>query len=181
MNTLKGNYYKLNQLIEIVDLKERALKYRMLYVKIKYENRKDLLYKEGRSWNIHESIIFEFDRKRKTKRDDQFHHQSLVTIAPNGNYCVNALKEVVLEAYNQLIHTRGDLNMWYYIEQGERGELYHVHFIVNLSRHFESVIRRACQHYISANIDVREVYLERNLIKYLEKEVRAKGVLQTNS
>ncbi|MCB9189474.1 MAG: hypothetical protein H6599_09380 [Flavobacteriales bacterium] len=179
MKKLKGNYYKLNQLSQFVDLQERALKYRMNNVKKKYQNRQELLYKDGRCWKIHESIIFEFDRKRNTKRDNQYHTQSLVTISPDGNYCKESLKEVILEAFEQLSHLRSDLRIRYYIEQGERGSLFHVHFIVNLSSHFENAIRRACEHYIAANIDVRAVFLERNLIGYLEKEVRAKGFLKS--
>ena len=168
-----NNYYQLNQIRNLVDLKDRALKYRMLTVKKKYANRRNLLYKKGRTWNIHHSILFEFDRARKTRKDDQ----SLVTIAPHGNYCTESLVKVVEEAHHQLSHLRDDLKVRYYIEKGERGKLYHVHFLVNLSTNYESAIRRACSHYISANIDVRKVFLERNLITYLEKEVKAKGVL----
>lgn len=178
MRKAKGNYYKLNQLSQFVDLQERALKYRMNSVKRKYQNRPELLHKKGRSWRIHESIIFEFDRKRNTKRDNQFHTQSLVTVSPNGNYCKESLKEIVTEAYRQLSHIRTDLHVRYYIEQGEKGGINHIHILVNLSTNFETVIRRACKHYIAAHIDVREVFLERNLIKYLEKEVMAKGVIK---
>ena len=172
-----GNYYKLNQLKNEVDLKERAIKYRMLYVKKKYQHRKKLLFKSGRHWNIHESILFEFDRKKQTKDDSELETQSMVTISPNGNYSENALKEVIKDTHNRLKHLRDDLSIRYYIEQGEKGKLNHIHFIVNLSTSFKTAIMRACKNLIESNIDIREVYLERNLIKYLEKEIRVKGVI----
>jgi hypothetical protein len=177
MNFRKEKYFTLTQLMGKVDLKERALKYRMNVVKIKYKSRTDLLYKTGRNWNIHESIIFEFDRKLTTKGDNELHNQTLVSVSPKGNYSVESLIEVVKETFNQLTHIKNNLQIRYYVENGERSNLTHVHFIVNLSMDYKSVIRRASQFYIDSNIDIRPVHLERNLLCYLEKEVREKGLL----
>lgn len=177
MKLNRAKYYTLNQLKNEVDLKERALKYRMLYVKKKYKNRNDLLFKSGRCWNIHHSIIFEFDRKLMKKRGNELQNQTLVSISPDGNYSVESLIEVVKETFLQLTHIKKDLRIRYYIENGEKGNIPHIHFIVNLSMDYKSLIRRASQFYINSNIDVRPVYLERNLICYLEKEVREKGFL----
>lgn len=171
------NYYNLNQLKQIVDLKDRALKYRMNKVKVKYNNRKELLFKTGRNWNIHESIIFEFDRKKKSKKDDEFHNQSFVSVSPDGNYSKEVLVEVIKEIHNQLKHLREDIKIRYYIENGLKSNLPHLHFIVNLSNRYEYVIRRASKYYVKSNVDIRPVYIERRLISYLEKEVREKGVL----
>ncbi|MBN4052343.1 hypothetical protein JYT59_01175 [Sphingobacteriaceae bacterium AH-315-L07] len=178
----KKEYYSLIELETktIVDLKKRALLYRMEYVKEKYKNNNKLLFKSKGKWNIHESIVFEFDRLRRLKKDDRFDYQSLVTISPDGNYCKDALFEVIKDVYIQLEHIKEDLKIQYFIEQGEMGLKYHIHFIVNLSYPYKNVISRASQHYIANNIDVRPVYLERNLIKYLRKEVKAQGYLTSD-
>lgn len=53
-------YYQLNQLNAITGLSMRALKYRMITVKEKYNGINSLLYKEGKKWQIHYTIIDEF-------------------------------------------------------------------------------------------------------------------------
>lgn len=177
MKLKKEKYYTLKEILSLVDLKERALKYRMLRVKNKYKNNNKLLYKKGRNWNIHESIVFEFDRKKKSKIDDDFHKQSFVSVSPDGNYSIESMVEVINETYRLLKHLREGLKIRYYIEQGLSADTYHLHFIVNLSSSYGSVIKRASEHFIAANIDIRPVFLERNLIMYLEKEVKTKGVI----
>jgi hypothetical protein len=63
-------YYKLNQLTVITGLSPRMLKYKMLIVKQKYAGVTNLLKKEGKSWQIHHSIINEFMPVYKRKSID---------------------------------------------------------------------------------------------------------------
>ncbi len=170
-------YYSLIEVVQMVDLKTRAVKYRMLEVKEKYKNNSKLLFKSKKNWNIHHSILFEFDRKQLTRMEKLAKYNSLVTVAPDGNYQVEALTEALKLIKLELNKIDANCNMYYYIEQGERSGINHIHFLTNLSPNFEKRIYRLCNIYIKSNVDVRMIYEVRQLVKYLQKEVRLKGVI----
>ena len=172
----KDEYYTLKELENIVDLKTRQLKYRMKTVKMKYADNKQKLYKGKKSWNIHRSIIFEFDRVKLTKRARELKGNSLVTINPDGAYD----KEYNLELLYRLIadlreHSPAPVTCKYFIEQGESGYKYHIHFVTNLTTDYTNLIRRHANYYTKTITDVRCVYEEWELLKYLQKDIRAKG------
>jgi hypothetical protein len=177
ISTIKKEYYNLNELVTIVDLKIRALKYRMLYVKVKYKNKRKLLFKKGKSWNIHWTILFEFDRIQLTKYEKSNNFNTLVTISPYGNYDYEALVAVVYQVYNDLKKIKADIRLHYFIEQGERGLLNHIHFITNLTHNHEKMIIRASKQLIICNTDVDCIYEKWKLLDYLKKEIKAQGEL----
>ena len=81
-------YYSLKELEDVVDIKKRQLKYRMIKVKKKYAGNNKKLYRGKKQWNIHKSILFEFERKKISKEARIYKSNTLVTIQPDGNYDV---------------------------------------------------------------------------------------------
>jgi len=170
-------YYNLKELEGLVDLKTRQLKYRMKKVKEKYKN-DDRLYRDKKQWNIHKSIIFEFDRKKISKDARICKTNTLVTINPDGNYDVEYNYQLLKDLIRDLniaigIHVTCD----YYIEQGERGQKFHTHFTTNLTPKFSRLIYRYANVYTRCNVDVRCVYEEWQLLDYLQKEIAAQGTI----
>jgi hypothetical protein len=123
-------YYKLNQLNEITGLSPRMLKYRMKDVKIKYNGRTKLLQKEGKSWQIHHSIVDEFmpKNRRKSNPISNDNWKCFATWNPFQNYAVEYHYELIKEIKDEL----PDSKIKYAIELDNRG-YNHVHFICNAS------------------------------------------------
>lgn len=60
-------YYTSMEVMELFEISERTLRYRLLELKKKFENRPKILYKENKKWRIHNSIIEQFAPKRNNK------------------------------------------------------------------------------------------------------------------
>jgi hypothetical protein len=168
-------YYSLVEIEQLVDLKTRSVKYRMVEVKKKYKDNKKLLYKGKKNWNIHKSIIFEFDRKQLSVTERLAKYNSLVTISPDGNYDIEALRAALQLIKIEMEKIDVNASMFYFIEQGERGGLNHVHFVTNITPNFKNRIYRICNIYIKSTVDTRMIYEVRQLLTYLQKEVKAQG------
>lgn len=172
----KKEYYNLKELKEFVDLKDRQLKYRVKEVAKKYKNQSDKISRGKRSWRIHKSIIFEFDRKRLSNAEREMMKHSLVTINPDGNYDIDYNKELLGKLIQDLIKVSPvDLVVEYFIEQGEWGDKYHIHFVTNLKPSFSRLIQRHANYYTKTNCDVRCVYEEWQLYDYLQKDIKEQG------
>ncbi len=171
-------YYTLKDLESIVDLKTRQLKYRMVAVKKKYQNNKKLLWKGTKSWNIHWSIIFEFDRVKLSNKEREMKSNTLVTINPDGNYDIAYNLELLNNLMKELSMVAPiPVKCLYFIEQGELGDKYHIHFVTNLTTDYSNLIRRHANCYTDTNTDVRCIHEEWQLLEYLHKDVRAQGEL----
>lgn len=168
-------YFNLTEVMEMVDLKPRMVKYRMLYVKKKYKNSKELLFKGNKSWNIHKSIIFEFDRQRITKKEEENKYRTFVTVSPWGDYDGQSMVEVAKDIHSELSKTHENIHLHYFVERGLKGELYHLHFVTNLSMNYRKALDRASRNLVICNTDVRAIYEQRELLDYLNKEVWEKG------
>lgn len=66
MRTLK-NYYSTKEIMELYDISERTVRYRLLELKDKYKDRPTILSKKNKKWRIHNSIIEQFAPKRNNK------------------------------------------------------------------------------------------------------------------
>lgn len=175
-------YYNLKEVGYIVDLKKRQLMNRIKKVKIKYENKPELLKRNKREWRIHKSIIFEFDRKRVTKSERLMRSNTLVTVSPDGHYDVESNMEI-LKKINEELNKNSSIpiKIEYFIQQGELGGKNHIHFITNLTMDYEKKLRRYANYYTQCNVDVRPVYEVHELIAYLRREVKLQGVLRPDN
>ncbi|WP_396162916.1 hypothetical protein [Flavobacterium sp.] len=121
-------YYQLNQLNAITGLSMRALKYRMITVKEKYNGINSLLYKEGKKWQIHYTIIDEFMPVYKPRMTTVDNHpwSTIVTWNTRDSYDIKYHEHLVQEVKSQL----PELNVAYVIEQDGRG-INHIHCLTD--------------------------------------------------
>tara|TARA_R110001592_G_scaffold205863_2_gene456466 strand:- start:6373 stop:6915 length:543 start_codon:yes stop_codon:yes gene_type:complete len=176
----KKEFYSLREMGEMVDLQKRQLINRMKKVKEKYKDNKQLLSFEGRSWKIHWTLRFEFDRVKTTNTEKEQKFISLVSINPHGNYDVAYNLELVNKAYKEISTASPvPVRIQYFIEQGELGKDYHTHFKINLTPDYQKLIKRAASVYTKTNTDVRYIYEEHQLMDYLEKDVTVQGFLSS--
>lgn len=171
-------YYKLNQLDKLTGLSPRMLKYRMLKVKKKYNGMTKLLNKEGKSWQIHYSIVNEFMpiNKRKSNSISNDDWKCFVTWNPYSNYDIDYHYELIKEIKDEL----PDNKIKYAIELDKRG-YNHVHFLSDAStsktkKVVESVISKYFQWYeISHRVDT--IYNKFSSMRYVAKAPIKSGIL----
>jgi len=174
----RKEYYSLREMGERVDIKTRQLKNRIKKVKEKYKDNKKLLWKGNKSWNIHWSLTHEFDRVKLTKVEKERKFVSVVSINPHGKYDVAYNLELLNKTYEEISSSSPiPIRMKYFIEQGEGGDDYHTHFLINLSPDYQKLIKRAANFYTRTNTDVRYIYEEHQLMDYLEKDVVEYGFI----
>ncbi len=123
-------YYRLNQLEDITGLSPRMLKYKMKYIKAKYENVPSLLRKNGKSWKIHISIVNEFMpiRKRQFCTESSYQWRTMVTWNTKENYPPEYHTQLVQEIKGALTNYL----IKYAIEMDKRG-VNHTHFMTDAS------------------------------------------------
>ena len=57
-------YYSSSEIMELCDISERTLRYRLVELKKKYKGQPSLLSKQNKKWRIHHSIVEDFAPKR---------------------------------------------------------------------------------------------------------------------
>ena len=177
----KKKYYSLTEVIKMVDLKRRMVMYRMTKAKKKYKDSPELLSKSNKEWRIHESIVFEFDRQRLSAKEKENVYRTFVTVSPWGDYDVECLVEVAKDIHNELSKTQPNMHLYYYVERGLLGQAIHLHFITNLPMSYSEAIDRVSKNYLRTNVDIRPITQQRELLRYLNKEVLDKGCLGNGS
>ena len=60
-------YYSTAEIMELYDISERTVRYRLLELKDKYKERPSILSKKNEKWRIHNSITEHFSPKRNNK------------------------------------------------------------------------------------------------------------------
>jgi len=60
-------YYSTADIMELYELSERTIRYRLTELKDKYKDRPRILSKNNKKWRIHNSIIEQFAPKRNNK------------------------------------------------------------------------------------------------------------------
>lgn len=178
-------YFRLNQLSEITGLKPRALKYRMIEVKSKYANIPTLLKRNGRSWQIHYSIIDEFLPKKKRKETNiyTYNWKNIVTWNPEKNYDIIYHEELI----NQIKQQLPDNHFLYAIEEDSR-MIKHVHLITDSDKdELSLVVDRTLKLFLSHQIgkkthkeyylEINKIYNKYSVIAYLRKSPLASGIL----
>ena len=168
--------YKLKDLENMVQLKARSLKLRMKTVKEKYKFNDDLLYKKGNRWYIDESIIFEFDRKRKNLDGNQY--KSFVSISFDGSRSVDVINEIMNMVFTKLKPEFNSIEIFYVIELNWN-QNNHLHFITNIiaDKINQKKIYNSFKVF-GVNFDMRPITNYRNLESYLNKSFVYKKFLQ---
>jgi hypothetical protein len=168
-------YYKLKDLESMVELKPRSLKLRMLMVKEKYKFQKDLLYKEGKRWYIDDSIIFEFDRKRKSLNSYNF--QSFVSISFDGSKSIDYINELIKLVHTKITSKNQGVVIYYVIEPNFT-QNNHLHFLINIP--FNVPNRKMIYNefkLFGVNFHMEKITNYRNLQNYLKKDFVYKKLL----
>jgi hypothetical protein len=126
---VKDKYYQLNQLMNITGLSERMLKYRMLKVKDKYKNFKELLFRKSNKWQIHHSILNEFMpiRKKVIQPSKSVDWVCFVTWNTIDNYDMDYHVEL-LKLIKEKLPSGSKIK--FVIEKDKR-DVNHVHFLTN--------------------------------------------------
>lgn len=142
-------YYKLQDLKELTGLSDRSLKYRMKTVSEKYSNMPSLLRKEGRAWNIHNTILVEFLPKYRKSQTSIYNHpwKTFLTWNMADNYDT--------KYHNQLIRELKDFlpnaNIAFVIEADTRG-YNHLHAMLDIERdEVEVEVKKVLNRYLIAS------------------------------
>ncbi len=174
-------YYNLSELEELTGMCLRALKYRMLYVKHKYHDVPSLLTKKDRQWQIHYTIVNEFEPKYILKaKTETIYNQNWVSMAswnPITNYDTQYHIELVKQIKEQLPNN----TILYTIESDGRN-INHTHIVSNakvedLNNAVTSTISKYIENKREVRVQVESVRKKFATIEYLRKAPLASGVL----
>jgi hypothetical protein len=153
INELNGTrvkiFYQLNQLEAKTGLEKRTLIYRMKTVKEKYGGMSNLLYRDGRAWQIHYTLIDEFMPKYKKKQTTISNHkwETLVTWNTKDKYDVNYHIQLISEIKEQL----PSVNIGYVVEVDGRG-VNHLHAITDAYKeNLEVAVTGVLSRYLETN------------------------------
>jgi hypothetical protein len=173
-------YFSLSELKEITGLSIRALKYRMLKIKLKYEGVPSLLYKKCRTWNIHYTVIKEFFPQYNTKVKTLYTYDwvSMATWNPLFNYDINYHLELV----NQIKSKLPNHTISYAVEIDNRG-VNHTHLISDadtkdLDNAVTSTIREYIENPYECRIEIEPIQNKYSAVEYLKKAPLSSGLLQ---
>ncbi len=172
-------YFNLTELMNITGLSIRALKYRMLTVKEKYNGIPSLLTKVDRTWRIHYSIVNEFEPKYNLKYKTEYTYNwiSMATWNPKFQYDEKYHVEVVAQIKKQLPNNK----ISYSIELDARG-VNHTHIITDvatkeLNKIVTSIIRNYIEDPSECRVQVETIYNKYCLVEYIKKAPVSNGVL----
>jgi hypothetical protein len=164
-------YYNLNELIPITGLKTRALKYRMLKVKESYINKPFLLFKKGRSWKIHYTLIIQFMPKYTptTKTIYNENWTSTSTWNTKNNYTVDYHEQIVYEIKALLPQYK----IAYTVESDGRG-VHHTHIMSTANTNdLAYVVELVLSQYLDlkheCHVQTNKINNKYSLFEYLRK------------
>jgi hypothetical protein len=172
-------FYKLKDLENMVELKPRSLKLRMLVVKKKYKTKPTKLYKKGNRWYIHESIVYEFDRKRNNLNEKEY--KSFVSISFDGSRSVDCINEITQQVFVKLQSYFDEVIINYTIEHN-RSQILHLHFITNITtnQNNKKILHKLFNMY-DVIFDMKYITNFRNLENYLSKDFVYKKTLRSQN
>ena len=178
-NRIKA-YYNLTELTDKTGMCLRALKYRMVEIKKKYNDVPMLLNKKNREWQIHYTIIKEFEPRYKIKNSTiyNFNWVSMATWNPKFNYDIKYHIHLVNEIKKQL----PDNTIFFAVEVDGRN-MNHTHLISNAETHIlsevvNSTIRKYIDDVKECQVLVEPIHNKYSSVEYLRKEPLAGGILQ---
>lgn len=173
-------YYNLSELERLTGLSIRALKYRMLDVKKKYNGVPSLLSKKNREWQIHYTIVDEFNPKYKTKNRnvETYDLQSMATWNPKFNYDVKYHLELIKEIKSQL-----PKNIISYAVELDKREINHTHIVsdadvYSLNAAINNTIRKYLLNDNEIQILVEPIRNKHETVEYIKKAPKISGTLR---
>jgi len=173
-------YFNLTELKNITGMSIRALKYRMLIVKKKYEGVPALLNMKNRTWKIHYTIVNEFEPKYnlKNKTIHTYNWTSMATWNPKNNYDTSYHIEFVNQIKTQLPYNV----ISYTVEVDGRG-VNHTHLIsdaetLELNKAVTSTLSKFIEDSKEYRIQVEPILNKYSAVEYLRKAPLASGIIQ---
>lgn len=172
-------FYNLSELEQEIGMSNRAVKYRMLYVKKKYKDVPSLLSKKNREWHIHYTLLDEFLPKYNLKNKNiyTFNWISMATWNPKFNYDIKYHVEIV----NQIKKELPENTISYAVELDSRG-FYHTHLISDAET---STLRNAVNSTLLKYVEnpkeiqalVEPIIKKCSAVTYLRKNPQACGII----
>lgn len=173
-------YYNLSELERLTGLSIRALKYRMLHVKKKYNGVPSLLSKKNREWQIHYTLVYEFNPKYKTKNRvvETYDLKASATWNPKFNYDVKYHFELIKEIKSQLPKNI----ISYAVERDKRGVI-HTHLlsdadVYSLNAAINNSIRKYLLDDNEIQILVEPIRNKQSSVEYMKKAPIISGTLR---
>jgi len=173
-------YYNLAELERVTGMSTRALKYRMLEVKRKYQDIPTLLSKRNREWEIHYTIIDEFKPKYNTKGRsiETFDLKTIVTWNPKFNYDVKFHLQLIKEVKEQLPNNLIE----YTVELDYRG-YNHAHLISDADQHHVcKAVNKILNKYLLSKdviqVDIDYIRNKFSTVEYIKKAPIVSGTLK---
>ena len=169
MNNLVKIFYTLKELSPLVNIKYRQLQERIKIVKIKYEDRSDLIFKKSNIWCIHHSLIKEFARKRKP-----IDYQLFVTIASSNNFDRGYWKYIIFRLNQKIKDIDTSTRTKYVIEL--KDNFYHLHFMTTFCK-FKQLRSLIKNDFFTNNSNDMNTYIQyvtkvKGLHKYFRKQYK---------
>jgi len=162
------DYYSLKEIEKLTELKYRQLQNRILAVQEKYKNDKTKIYKHKNRWYIHDSILFEFERKRKP-----INYKRFTTISCKSNYEINYWRIVMKDIDNQIYKNLDKYNRTRYVIELNENGIYHLHFLTTFNN--KKLLKKLIKGNIyikdnDMNILIEDVYDVIGLHRYFRKQ-----------
>jgi hypothetical protein len=164
-------FYQLNQLMPITGMSIRSLKYRMKKVKEKYSDMPNLLKRNGRTWQIHYTIIDEFMPVYKKAITTINNHkwETLVTWNTKDSYDVKYHIQLVNELKREIPYA----NIAYVIEQDGRGNN-HIHaitdgYLIPVTNATNKVLSKYLLNEYNCKYQIENINKRYSITSYLQK------------
>lgn len=164
-------FYQLNQLMPITGMSIRSLKYRMKKVKEKYSDMPNLLKRNGRTWQIHYTIIDEFMPVYKKAITTINNHkwETLVTWNTKDSYDIKYHIQLVNELKREIPYA----NIAYVIEQDGRGNN-HIHaitdgYLIPVTNATNKVLSKYLLNEYNCKYQIENINKRYSITSYLQK------------
>jgi len=162
------NYYSLKELSPIVNLTYRQLQKRIKTLNLEAID-KNLIYKKNNKWNIHQSLINQFKRKKQP-----INYKLFVTIASKNQFDVNYWRYLITNQLYKLLKTYDKTTRIKYVIEKTSNGIYHLHFITTFSSTKE--LRAILHNNIytdntnDMNINIKNIVIIKGLHSYFRKQ-----------
>jgi len=168
--------YKLKELKQFVQLQDRALKTRMKLVVKKYVDKPELLKKNGRSWEIDESIIFEFEPKNISIK--KYNFQSFISVSFADSLSLSIISKIIEVVYSDCKEFIDDGLVFYYTIEKNKSNNNHIHIITNTPVSYQQKFYNIFSIYSICNFKMTKIFDIKNLNTYLHKDFIYKKLLK---
>ena len=166
---IKKDYYSLKEIEILTGLKYRQLQNRILTIQEKYKKNVEKIYKLKNRWYIHNSIVFEFERKRQVV----INYKLFTTISSSDNLDYTYWSLIMKDIDNDIVNDLDHHNRTKYVIEKNKNGIYHLHFMTtfNNTKLLNNLIKK--NRYFNndtMNILIEDTYDVKGLHKYFRKQ-----------